>query len=142
MSNACAALNNSMAKIRSRLSTTFNAFVAAFAPMLTWSSCPLLDTILSVLAGTAYCLFWLTILAAVYCGIMKPEFNPGFCTKMGANHVRPKSIDKFFFQKYFLILPWQLPRSQETKPKVGRGNFRQKQLHHLLRKHLDCRLPS
>ena len=33
-----AALNNSMANTRSRFSATRNAFVAALAPMLTWSS--------------------------------------------------------------------------------------------------------
>jgi hypothetical protein len=40
--------------------------MAALAPMLTWSSWPLEDTIESTEAGVQYCLFWLTIEAAVY----------------------------------------------------------------------------
>jgi hypothetical protein len=38
------------------------------------------ETILSMLAGLANC-FGLTILAAVYCGIINPEFKPGLSTK-------------------------------------------------------------
>ena len=84
-SNACAAFINSIAKTRSTFSTTHNNFVAAFAPILTWSSCPFDETIESTDAGVHNCLFSLTIDAAVYCGIINPEFNPGFSTKKAGN---------------------------------------------------------
>ena len=42
---ACEAFINSIAKIRSRLLTICKHFVAAFAPILTWSSCPFEETI-------------------------------------------------------------------------------------------------
>ena len=54
---ACDAFNNSIANNFSMFSITLKHLVAAFAPMLTWSSCPLLDTILSILAGVHNCLF-------------------------------------------------------------------------------------
>jgi hypothetical protein len=44
--------------------------------MLTWSSCPRLVGIESTLAGWHSTLFSLTRAAAVYCGIMNPEFSP------------------------------------------------------------------
>ena len=64
-------------------STTRRALVAALAPMLTWSSWPLLLTMLSTEAGVQSCLFWLTMPAAVYCGIIRPEFRPGSATRNG-----------------------------------------------------------
>jgi hypothetical protein len=42
-------------------------------------------------------LFWLAILAAVYCGIIKPEFNQGYPLKNAGGYAIPKSIDRFFF---------------------------------------------
>ena len=78
---ACAALNSSMASTRSVLQTTRQSFVAALEPMLTWSSCPCDEGIESTDAGMHSPLDWLTIDAAVYCGIIKPLFSPGFATR-------------------------------------------------------------
>ena len=80
-----------MAKIVWILSTTFLHLVAPLAPILTWSSWPLLDSIESTLDGVAYCLFWLTMLAAVYWGIIKPLFNPGLETKKGGKCLCPET---------------------------------------------------
>jgi hypothetical protein len=63
-SSACAALNNSMASTFSTLLITRKHFVAALAPMLTWSSWLLDDEILSTEAGVQSCLFSLTMPAA------------------------------------------------------------------------------
>ena len=70
-----------MASTRSVLSTTRRSFVAAFEPMLTWSSCPCDEGIESTEAGMQSPFDWLTIDAAVYCGIMKPLFRPGLATR-------------------------------------------------------------
>ncbi len=72
---------SSMASTRSVLSTTRASFVAAFEPMLTWSSCPCDEGIESTEAGMQSPLLWLTIEAAVYCGIMKPLLSPGSATR-------------------------------------------------------------
>jgi hypothetical protein len=48
------------------------------------------ETILSTLEGVANCLFWLAILAAVYCGIIKPEFKPGLSTKKAGKLRNPE----------------------------------------------------
>ena len=55
--------------------------MAALEPMLTWSSCPCDEGIESTEAGMHSPLDWLTIDAAVYCGIMKPLFSPGLATR-------------------------------------------------------------
>jgi hypothetical protein len=55
-----------------------------------------LETILSTL-GVANCLFWLAILAAVYCGIIKPEFKPDYPLRKQVSYAIPKSVDRFFF---------------------------------------------
>ena len=78
---ACAALKSSMARMRSRFCSTCQALVAALAPMLTWSSCPCDDCMESTEAGVHSVLFWLTMEAAVYCGIIKPELRPGLATR-------------------------------------------------------------
>ena len=80
-SNACAAFINSMASTRSVFCTTFQSFVAAFEPILTWSSCPCDDGMESHDAGQQSPFDWLTMDAAVYCGIMNPLFSPGFATR-------------------------------------------------------------
>src|SRR5205085_9754754 len=82
-SNACAAVNSSIAMICSRFSATRKHLVAAFAPMLTWSSCPLEETMESTEAGVHNCLFWLTMDPAVYCGLMNPELRPALATRKG-----------------------------------------------------------
>src|SRR5690606_33634002 len=84
-STACRALSNSIPKMVSTFATTSAAFTAPFAPMLTWSSCPLLESIVSTDAGVQSCLFLLTMLAAVYCGIIKPEFRPASVIRNGGN---------------------------------------------------------
>jgi hypothetical protein len=43
-----------------------------------------------LLEGVANCLFWLAILAAVYCGIIKPEFKPGLSTKKAGKLRNPE----------------------------------------------------
>jgi histidine ammonia-lyase len=58
--------SNSMASTFSTFSITFRHFVAAFAPMLTWSSWLLEEEIESTEAGVHNCLFSLTNPAAVY----------------------------------------------------------------------------
>ena len=88
-SSACAAFSNSMAKIFSTLLTMTYAFVAAFAPILTWSSCPCDDSIESDEEGIVKVLFWFTIEAAVYCGIMNPEFKPGTFTRKDGSSLLP-----------------------------------------------------
>ena len=62
--------------------------------MLTWSSCPLLLSALSALAGVHNCLLYDTRLAAVYCGIMYPELRPGLEAKNAGNPRWPLSILK------------------------------------------------
>ena len=81
ISMACAAFINSIANTRSTFSITFTVLVAALPPMLTWSSCSLDDGIESTEHGEHNCLFLLTIAAAAYCGIMKPEFKPELATR-------------------------------------------------------------
>ena len=41
------------------------------------------------LAGVQSCLLWLTIEAAVYCGIIKPELSPGLATRNGGKFLLP-----------------------------------------------------
>jgi hypothetical protein len=65
------------------------SFVAALAPMLTWSSCPFELTIESTEAGVHSCLFWLTRLAATYWGIMNPEFRPASWTRYAGRRPGP-----------------------------------------------------
>mgnify|MGYP000683722960 FL=1 len=55
----------------------------------------------STLAGVANCLFALTILAAVYCGIIKPEFNPGLFTKKTGNPRSPETNWKVLRSEIF-----------------------------------------
>src|SRR5690606_5446265 len=88
--NAWEAFISSMARTVSILLITRRHLVAPFAPILTWSSCPLEETIESTEEGVASCLFWLTILAAVYCGIINPLLRPGLLTK---NAGSPRSPD-------------------------------------------------
>ena len=49
--------------------------------MLTWSSWPCEEGMESADAGMHSPLLWLTIEAAVYCGIMKPLLRPGLATR-------------------------------------------------------------
>ena len=65
-SRAWVAFINSIAKIRSTLSISLTSLVAPLAPILTWSSCPCDDSMLSTDVGVASCLFWLTMAAAAY----------------------------------------------------------------------------
>src|SRR5690606_9043782 len=88
---ACEAFINSIAKMVSMFSITRKHFVAPFAPILTWSSCPFEETMESTEAGVANCLFWLTILAAVYCGIINPLLSPGLSTKKAGKSRRPET---------------------------------------------------
>ena len=80
-SSACAAFISSMASTRSLFCTTFHSFVAAFEPILTWSSCPCDDGMESHEAGQQSPFDWLTMEAAVYCGIMNPLLSPGLATR-------------------------------------------------------------
>src|SRR5688572_29730972 len=89
-SKACAAVSSSMDRMRSKFFTTLKHLVAAFAPMLTWSSCPLEEGMESTEAGVQSCLFCETMLAAVYCGIMNPEFKPGLAAKNAGNSLCPE----------------------------------------------------
>ena len=67
--------------------------MAALAPILTWSSCPWLDGMLSTDEGVDSVLFKLTTEAAVYCVIMNPLFTPGFATrKLGSPRVPLTSL--------------------------------------------------
>ncbi len=70
-----------MPSTSSTLSTTRTSFVAAFDPILTWSSCPCDEGMESQDAGQQSPLFWLTTEAAVYCGIIKPLFRPDSATR-------------------------------------------------------------
>ena len=88
-SNACAAVNISIAKIYLTFSIILYNCRAEFAPILTWSSWPFEDVIESVLAGFANCLLILTILAAVYWGIINPEFNPESTVKKDGRFLAP-----------------------------------------------------
>ena len=88
-SRAWAALKSSMPRTVSVLSTTRTSLVAEFDPMLTWSSWPCDEGIESQEAGQQRPLFWLTMLAAVYCGIMKPLFRPGLATRYFGKPRRP-----------------------------------------------------
>ncbi len=88
-SNACTAVNNSIANTFSTLSTTLLHLVAALAPILTWSSWLLLLGMVSTDDGVQSCLFSLTIPAAVYWGIIKPEFSPGLETKNAGKPLCP-----------------------------------------------------
>ena len=83
-----------MAKTCSAWPRTFHIFKAPLAPMLTWSSWPLLLSALSALDGVHNCLLWETKLAAVYCGIMYPEFRPGSAAKNAGRPRWPLNILK------------------------------------------------
>src|SRR5690554_362931 len=87
---ACEAFISSMARIVSTFLTKRKHLVALLAPILTWSSCPLEETIESTEDGMAKFLFWLAILAAVYCGIIIPLFNPGLLTKNSGKSRNPE----------------------------------------------------
>ena len=63
----CGSDSANVAKIRSTFSATLTVFVAAFPPMLTWSSCSLEEGIESTEQGVHNCLFLLTI--AVVAGV-------------------------------------------------------------------------
>ena len=67
---------SSIARTRSTLASTCQAFTPAALPIETWSSWPALVGIESTLAGCESTLFSLTSEAATYWGIMNPEFNP------------------------------------------------------------------
>jgi hypothetical protein len=88
-SRACAAVINSIASTFSTLLITRKHLVAAFAPMLTWSSWLLLEEMLSTLEGVHYCLFSLTIPASVYWGIMNPLFKPASFTRNNGRFLCP-----------------------------------------------------
>ena len=91
-SNACAAFISSMASTRSLFCTTFHSLVAAFEPMLTWSSWPCDEGMESHDAGQQSPFDWLTIEAAVYCGIIKPLLRPGLATRKCGNSRAPEII--------------------------------------------------
>src|SRR5665213_1667826 len=78
---ACTELSISIAKTFSTLLITRRHFVAALAPILTWSSWLLELEIESTDAGVQSCLFSHTITAEIYWGIMSHELSPGFFTK-------------------------------------------------------------
>ena len=65
------------------------SLVALLEPMETWSSCPWDEGMESHEAGQHSPLFWETMLAAVYCGIMKPLFRPGSVTRYLGRPRRP-----------------------------------------------------
>ena len=74
-----------MASTRSTLASTSKHFSAETLPIDTWSSCPRLDGIESTEAGWQSTLFSETSAAAVYCGIINPEFSPvSFIRKTGS----------------------------------------------------------
>ena len=84
-SSPCAAAISSTASTTSRFCITFRHFRAAIDPMELWSSWLALVGIESTLAGCESTLFSDTILAAVYCAIIRPEFSPpSFARKRGS----------------------------------------------------------
>jgi len=94
------------------LLTTRYSFVAALEPNDTWSSCPCEESIVSTEAGVQSCLDWLTTDAAQYCGIMKPEFTPGFATRN----------DGGFSVSQLGLWIWIFARLQELFIRIKYGN--------------------
>ncbi len=78
-----------MATTFSVLATISRHLRAAIVPMETWSSLLADVGMESTLAGWASTLFSETSAAAVYCAIMKPEFNPPSLTRKAG---RPLSL--------------------------------------------------
>src|SRR5438105_4259642 len=84
-SSACAATSSSIASPLPAFSTAVRALIAAVIPMLTWSSRPADDGIVSTQAGCARILLSAASAAAVTCAIMNPELRPLFLARNGGS---------------------------------------------------------